>query len=77
MIDPTPIQQLANRAAVVGTWVRIWNEKTGTWSKKTARIVAYHPPLVWELDRSVYGTHYRADEHVQTLDGQRVSELLA
>lgn len=78
----TTTQQQANIEAVKGTVVKVRKATpmgepvSETWSTKTARIVNYHSPLVWELSQSIYGSEYHHDSHVRTLDGRRLSELV-
>ncbi len=69
-------EQKANLAKVLGTIVHLFNPQTGMWSAQTRRITGYHSPLVWELNRPIYGTSFYADEQVRTVNGGRVAELL-
>lgn len=75
-VELTEEQQQENIRKVIGTTVIVYNEKTDRWSRKTAKILNYCSPLVWKLDRSIYGWEYYHDNHVRTTDGRRLYELV-
>jgi hypothetical protein len=65
-----------NVQKVVGTEVTLTAWK-GRPRAKTARVKAYIPPAVWELDKPLDGTAFHAGEDVVTLDGRFLWELVA
>lgn len=74
--QPTEAQQQKNIDAVKGVEVRVVFPDTGKQSRKTARIVGYHSPLVWELDTEIYGTRYHHDRYIRTLQGKQLAQLV-
>lgn len=69
-------QQRQNIEKVKGTMVKVRRDPESQYSGRVAEIVGYRPPLVWELDREIYGTRFHHDRNVRTLDGQRIESLI-
>lgn len=70
-------EQKENIEKVKGTEVQVLNEKTGKWSHKTAKVVDYWVPLVWELDRPIYGTEFHYCTNVRTVaEGKQLADLI-
>ncbi len=59
-----------------GTTVKVRRDEDDSWSTKTAEIIDYHPPFVWELSRSIYGSEYHIDNNVRTLGGRRLAVMV-